>query len=103
MLLKKRTLRTGSLLLIVLAVVVACGPAPAPQVIKETVIVAGTPEVVEVTKVVEETVEKVVTATPLPKRDVIIVPCICGESLDPAIFNRCRRPCSATYSMGWSP
>ena len=65
----------------------ACGPAPEPEVIvetvevekvvtevvmetvKETVIVEGTPEVVEkeVTKVVE--VEKVVTATPEPEEE----------------------------------
>jgi peptide/nickel transport system substrate-binding protein len=60
-----------------------CGPTPAPQVVekvvtqtvKETVIVAGTPQVVEkeVTKVVKEEVttvvkeEVVVTATPEPK------------------------------------
>jgi peptide/nickel transport system substrate-binding protein len=52
----------------------ACGPTPEPQivekVVKETVIVAGTPEVVEkvVTEVVETEVEveKVVTATPEP-------------------------------------
>jgi peptide/nickel transport system substrate-binding protein len=52
----------------------ACGPTPEPQVVekvvtqvvKETVMVAGTPQVVEkmVTEVVE--VEKVVTATPVP-------------------------------------
>ncbi len=55
----------------------ACGPTPAPQVVKETVIVAGTPQVVEkvVTEVVEKeattVVEKVVTATPEPTRKVI--------------------------------
>jgi peptide/nickel transport system substrate-binding protein len=83
----KKSLLAGVSLLVVLAVLAACGPTPTPQVIKETVIVAGTPEVVEkeVTKVVEETVEKVVTATPLPKRDVIIVGMAAAPvSLDPA-------------------
>lgn len=51
----------------------ACGPTPAPQVVKETVIVEGTPMTVEkvVTEVVETTVEKVVTATPEPVQKVI--------------------------------
>jgi peptide/nickel transport system substrate-binding protein len=58
----------------------ACGPTPEPQIVEktiiETVIVAGTPEVVEkvVTEVVETEVqvevEKVVTATPEPVRKV---------------------------------
>jgi peptide/nickel transport system substrate-binding protein len=60
----------------------ACGPTPEPevvtQVVKETVMVAGTPEVVEkvVTQIVKEEattvveVEKVVTATPEPVRKV---------------------------------
>jgi peptide/nickel transport system substrate-binding protein len=91
MLFTKRTLGIGVSLLVVLAVLAACGPTPAPveKVVKETVIVPGTPEVVEVekevTKVVEETVEKVVTATPLPGRDVIIVGMAAAPvSLDPA-------------------
>jgi peptide/nickel transport system substrate-binding protein len=57
----------------------ACGPTPEPEVIektvKETVIVEGTPQVVEkvVTEVVEKEVEveKVVTATPEPTRKVV--------------------------------
>ena len=57
----------------------ACGPTPEPQVVekvvKETVIVAVTPETVEkvVTEVVEKEVEveKVVTATPEPTRKVV--------------------------------
>jgi peptide/nickel transport system substrate-binding protein len=57
----------------------ACGPTPEPQVVekvvKETVIVAGTPEVVEkvVTEVVEKQVEveKVVTATPEPVSKIV--------------------------------
>jgi peptide/nickel transport system substrate-binding protein len=63
----------------------ACGPTPEPevvtQVVKETVMVAGTPEVVErvVTQVVTEQettvveVEKVVTATPEPVRKVVTI------------------------------
>jgi acetolactate synthase small subunit len=51
------------------AVLLAACATPTPQVIRETVIVQGTPEVVEkeVTTVVE--VEKVVTATPEPLPD----------------------------------
>ena len=55
----------------------ACGPTPVPEVVekvvKETVIVEGTPQTVEkiVTEVVETTVEKVVTATPEPTRKII--------------------------------
>jgi peptide/nickel transport system substrate-binding protein len=55
----------------------ACGATPAPQVIKETVIVEGTPQVVEkvVTEVVEKqattVVEKVVTATPEPTKKIV--------------------------------
>ena len=60
----------------------ACGPTPEPQVIekvvRETVIVEGTPqvvekvmtEVVEVEKEVEVEVEKVVTATPSPENKI---------------------------------
>ncbi|MFQ5343966.1 MAG: ABC transporter substrate-binding protein, partial [Anaerolineae bacterium] len=45
-------------------VVTACGGTPTPQVVKETVVVQGTPQVVE--KEVTKVVEKVVTATPEP-------------------------------------
>jgi peptide/nickel transport system substrate-binding protein len=67
-------------LLLVLAVLASCGPTPEPQVVEkvvtqevekvvtqvvqETVIVEGTPEVVEVEKEVTTVVEQVVTATP---------------------------------------
>jgi peptide/nickel transport system substrate-binding protein len=61
------------LVVLVTMVLAACGPTPAPQVVeklvtevvtvKETVVVAGTPQVVE--KTVE--VEKVVTPTPVPE------------------------------------
>ena len=81
----KRNLTKAVSLLILVALLAACGSTPPPVVVRETVIVAGTPQVVEVTKVVEETVEKVVTATPLPRRDVIIVALSSApDTLDPA-------------------
>jgi peptide/nickel transport system substrate-binding protein len=71
----------GILVVLVMLVsgLAACGATPAPQVVektvKETVIVEGTPQVVEkvVTEVVEKQVEveKVVTATPEPTRKVV--------------------------------
>jgi peptide/nickel transport system substrate-binding protein len=79
----KKGFLSGVSLLLVLAVLAACGPTPEPQVvekvvtqvIKETVMVAGTPEVVE----------KEVTPTSLPARDVIIVALAAAPtSLDPA-------------------
>jgi peptide/nickel transport system substrate-binding protein len=75
--------RTGTFLLVVavvLSFLVACGATPAPQVVteivKETVVVGGTPQVVEktVTKVVEAT--KLVTvevAKPVVKPDTLII------------------------------
>jgi peptide/nickel transport system substrate-binding protein len=97
MLITKKRLLTAVSLLLVLAVLAACGPTPEPQVVekevttvvRETVMVAGTPEVVEkeVTKVVTEEVEveKVVTPTAPPARDVIIVALAqAPTSLDPA-------------------
>jgi peptide/nickel transport system substrate-binding protein len=83
----RKTLGAGMSLLIVLTLLVACGATPTPVVVKETVIVPGTAEIVEkeVTKVVQETVEKVVTPTALPGRDVIIVGLASApETLDPA-------------------
>jgi peptide/nickel transport system substrate-binding protein len=60
-------------LLAVLSLLVACGPTPAPQIVKETVPVEVTKEVkVEVTSLVKETVpvevtkEVMITATPAP-------------------------------------
>jgi peptide/nickel transport system substrate-binding protein len=93
MLATKKTLLAWVSFITLLALLAACGPTPEPQVVKETVIVAGTPEVVEkeVTKVVTEQVEveveveKVVTPTALPGRDVIIVGLSAGPvTLDPA-------------------
>src|SRR5512143_2148249 len=59
---KNKLFALASLLIIVATVLAACGPAatPTPQIIKETVVVAGTPVVKETTK------EVVVTATPAP-------------------------------------
>ena len=96
---KKKLLSSVSVLLL-LALLAGCA-TPTPemvekvitQVVKETIIVEGTPQVVEkeVTKVVKETVEveveveKVVTPTSPPKRDVIIVALAqAPTSLDPA-------------------
>jgi peptide/nickel transport system substrate-binding protein len=91
MLATKKTLLAWVSFITLLALLAACGPTPEPLVVKETVIVAGTPEVVEkeVTKVVTEQVEveveKVVTPTALPGRDVIIVGLSAGPvTLDPA-------------------
>jgi len=77
-------------LVVVLAILAACAaPTPEKVTVKETVIVAGTPQVVE--KVVEATkvVEKVVTATPPPAKvqDTFIFGAQ-GEPvcLDPAII-----------------
>jgi peptide/nickel transport system substrate-binding protein len=89
MLATRKTLLAWVSFITLLALLAACGPTPEPQVVKETVIVAGTPEVVEkeVTKVVTEQVEveKVVTPTALPGRDVIIVGLSAGPvTLDPA-------------------
>jgi peptide/nickel transport system substrate-binding protein len=91
----KRSLFACVSLVTLLALLAACGPTPQPQVVekvvtqvvKETVMVAGTPQVVEkqVTQVVKEEVEKVVTPTPQPKRDVIIVALSSApDTLDPA-------------------
>jgi peptide/nickel transport system substrate-binding protein len=93
----KKTLLACVSLVTLLALLAACGATPEPQVVekvvtqvvKETVMVAGTPEVVEkeVTKVVKEEVEveKVVTPTAPPARDVIIVALSSApDTLDPA-------------------
>jgi peptide/nickel transport system substrate-binding protein len=81
----------------------ACGPTPEPQVVekvvKETVIIEGSPEVVEkvvtevvekvvtevVEKEVEKEVEKIVTVTPMPKSGGKIIAAMTGEPdmLDP--------------------
>ena len=91
----KRTLLACVSFVTLLALLAACGPTPEPQVVekvvtqvvRETVMVAGTPEVVEkeVTTVVQETVEKVVTPTASPARDTIIVALSAApDTLDPA-------------------
>jgi peptide/nickel transport system substrate-binding protein len=77
---KEKLVKTFALLMVLTMVasgLAACGATPAPQVIKETVIVQGTPQVVEkvVTEVVEKeatkVVEKVVTATPEPTHKIV--------------------------------
>ncbi len=88
----KRTFLAGVSLLMVLALLAACGPTPEPQVIEKMVEVKETVEIqVEkiVTQVVEvkETVEVQVEVTPTapPARDVIIVALSAApSSLDPA-------------------
>lgn len=92
----KRKLLTGLSALMVLALLAGCGtPTPevvekevvVTQIIQETVMVEGTPQVreVEVTKVVEVEKEVVVTPTAEPGRDVIIVALSAAPtSLDPA-------------------
>lgn len=81
-------------LVVVISILVACGPTPEPevvekvvtQVVQETVIVEGTPQVVEkeVTRIVE--VEKEVTAVPEPEEEKILVVGLSEDtvSLDPA-------------------
>lgn len=62
---KKKTVTLLTILaLLVGLIVAACGPAPTPEVVKETVVVE---KEVEVTKVVVEEKEVVVTATPEPE------------------------------------
>jgi peptide/nickel transport system substrate-binding protein len=89
MLATKKTLLACVSLITLLALLAACGPTPEPQVIVETVIVEGTAQVVEkeVTIVVTEEVEveKVITPTAPPARDVIIVGLSAApDTLDPA-------------------
>jgi ABC-type transport system substrate-binding protein len=88
----KKAMLTGVSALMVLALLAGCG-TPTPQVIEkevivtqlveETIMVEGTPQVVEVTKIVEK--EVIVTPTAEPARDVIIVAMAeAPDSLDPA-------------------
>jgi len=56
--------------MVMLSIIVACGPAPTPQIIKETVVVQEEVEVpVEKTVEVEKEVEVIVTATPEPEAE----------------------------------
>lgn len=64
----KRNLVVVVALLTVVALLAACGPTPEPVEVEKIVT-----QVVEVKQTVEVEVEKVVTATPPPARDVIIV------------------------------
>ena len=73
---RKVTLLVVSLLVVVSMIIAGCGPTPAPEIIEkevpvevtrvvvETQVVQG--EEVEVTRIVEEEVQVVVTATPEP-------------------------------------
>jgi peptide/nickel transport system substrate-binding protein len=90
---KKMWMSLFSVLVALSMVLVACGPTPAPveikettivketqivkETVKETVIVEGTPQVVE--KEVTTVVEKVVTATPEPTKAVSNEPVFGGE------------------------
>ena len=72
---KGRILSLSAIALVVAVLASACGPAPTPEVIRETVVVEKTVEVekeveveVEVTKEVER--EVVVTATPVPVEEM---------------------------------
>jgi len=78
----------------VLPLVAACATPTAEvvekvvtQIVKETVIVEGTPQVVEkeVTKIVEVEVEKVVTATPAPTKLIIGSYADIVQNLDPTV------------------
>ena len=82
-----RTLKWFFVFVAMVTLLVACGPAPTPQTVekivtqvvpvKETVVVAGTPQVVRETVVVAGTpqvVEKVVTATPKPSATPVTEP-----------------------------
>jgi peptide/nickel transport system substrate-binding protein len=72
-----KTLAVLVVVMLLASALAACGATPAPEVVekivKETVIVEGTPQTVEkiVTEVVETTVEKVVTATPEPTKKIL--------------------------------
>jgi peptide/nickel transport system substrate-binding protein len=84
---------------IVVLVVVACGPTPEPQVVKETVVVTEKEEV-EVTRVVKEEVEKVVTATPEPKEPknlIIAYPVQYSETFDISVMAYAMEPTVMIY------
>ncbi len=90
----RRTLLAGVSLLMVLALLAACGPTPEPEVVEKLVEVKETvqvevekivTQVVEVKETVQVEVEKMVTPTPPPARDVLIVAMAAAPvSLDPA-------------------
>jgi peptide/nickel transport system substrate-binding protein len=91
---KNRMLLVLMSLVLMAAPLASCGtPTPevverqvvVTQIVQETVIVEGTPVMVEVTKVVEVEKQVVVTPTSLPARDVIIVGLSAAPvTLDPA-------------------
>jgi peptide/nickel transport system substrate-binding protein len=82
MLTRRKGFLAGLSLLLVLALLAACGPTPEPQTVVQTVEVEKT--VIETVEV-EKPVEVVVTPTEPPARDVIIVALAAAPtSLDPA-------------------
>lgn len=107
---RRSTLLAVSLLIVVSMVLATCGPTPAPQVIEKEVPVEVTRVVVEtqmvegaaveVTKIVKEEVQVVVTATPepvvkeeapdvlgLPREETLIVGVLTGRVGTPSNFN----------------
>jgi peptide/nickel transport system substrate-binding protein len=100
---KKKLFLVVMLVALVAALVTSCAPpTPEVKVVKETVIVAGTPQVVEkeVTKIV--TVEKVVTATPQPEPrkggTLVIADAESNTSLDPFVTSWHSWPHYALYA-----
>ena len=89
----KRLFVVLAVMVIVGLVAAQCAPAPAPERIVETVVVEGTPQVVEkvVTKEVEKVVtkevevEKVVTPTPVTKDTLIWAMGVQPINLDPTL------------------
>jgi len=82
MLIRKKSALAALSLLLVLALLAACGPTPEPQTVVQTVEVEKT--VVETVEV-EKPVEVVATPTAVPSRDFIIVALAAAPvSLDPA-------------------
>jgi branched-chain amino acid transport system substrate-binding protein len=72
---RRRIAVSGLVTLVLTSLVVSCGPAPTPEVIRETVVVEREVEVtkevqVEVEKTVEVEKEVVVTATPVPMEEM---------------------------------
>jgi peptide/nickel transport system substrate-binding protein len=84
---------------VVVLLVSACGPAPQPEVIRETVVVREE-EQVEVTKIVKEEVEKVVTATPEPEEPKTLVigyPVQYSETFDVSTMVYAMEPTTMIY------
>jgi hypothetical protein len=108
---RKPTLLMLSLLVVMSLIIAACGPTPAPEIVEkevpvevtrvvvETQVVQG--EEVEVTRIVQEEVQVVVTATPepvereeapavlgvLPRSETLIAAILTGRVGSPGNFN----------------